>query len=157
MARRQSRIRLNPNSRVCQSLVAKNKHSRRADRGNRASTFYVPVGVRRVEVFKRDLLSIGFKAYADYLASTLWDNVRRDAFTRWGRQCKACGFSATQIHHARYSLDALRGDSTDALWPVCGNCHTLAHTRPGGIEAANEWIRRKWRDRKNRAARRSSL
>lgn len=151
MARRQSRIRLNPNSRVCKSLVASGKHSRRAERGSRGSTYYVPVGVRRVQLFRQELLSLGFKSYADYLDSTLWANIRRDVFTRWGRQCKACGFAATQIHHANYASATLCGDSTDALWPVCGDCHKRAHDRTGGLEAANEWIRGMWRRRKQRS------
>lgn len=150
MARRQHRIRLNPNSRVCKSLVASGKQSRRADRGQRSS-WYVPVGVRRVQLFRQELLRLGFKTYADYLASTLWADIRDDAFARWGRRCKACGFTATQIHHANYANATLSGDTTDALWPVCGDCHARAHDRTGGLEAANEWIRGQWRRRKERS------
>ena len=154
MARRQSRIRLNPNSRVCQSLVSKNKNSRRANKqaSNRGG-YFVPVGVRRVQLFRAELVKLGFKNYEEYLASRLWETIRDSAFARWGRHCKACGFSATQIHHANYASDTLSGDSTDALWPVCRDCHTKAHDRAGGLEAANQWIRNAWRKRKQRAPR----
>lgn len=143
MARRQKRVRLNPNSRQCKSLYIRNGPTKRRRKSAR------PVSSHKTpfEPFADVLKSIGFRSYADYLSSLLWATVRRQAFERWGSKCRACGKEATQVHHADYSRGTLRGDTLDHLWPVCNACHQASHDGAATIGEATARLRDRWQKR----------
>ena len=153
MARRQSRIRCNPKSWECKELISRNKKSRRAKRSDVTPAQYR--GYRQkpkdTPTFRQYISEMGFADYAEYLASDLWQMIRKQAFVRWGRMCKCCGGTATQLHHADYKLGTLKGTTNDSLWPVCNECHRAAHANSRELTAANRWIKQQWRKRKDRA------
>lgn len=81
------------------------------------------------------LESLGFKSYAEYLKSDLWEKVRAKVFALKGRVCCCCGKKAWYIHHTAYSLKTLSGDTNAliaAAYPVCGKCHKSVHFRRNG-------------------------
>lgn len=90
---------------------------------------------------KRDelLFAIGYRSYADYLKSGCWKMVRKSVFS-YQATCEACGKTATEIHHRRYTHDNLTGKSTDGLVAICHDCHEhieFCRGRKRTIQAAN--------------------
>ena len=81
------------------------------------------------EFLKRDELiqSLGFPSYYIYLKSELWGRIRRKVFAKKGRRCIMCSLRATQVHHSSYTIENIRGESTNGLHPVCDDCHGLLH------------------------------
>ena len=72
---------------------------------------------------ERILLDIGFASYRDYLKSTLW-KIIREAKLDASPRCELCNQSlAAQIHHLRYSREALVGQDAWALVSACPDCH----------------------------------
>jgi hypothetical protein len=69
------------------------------------------------------LKELGYSSYAEYLKGELWQAIRAKVFAVKGTDCFLCGMRANQVHHNRYSKDALLGLSTKHLKPVCGVCH----------------------------------
>ena len=90
---------------------------------------------------KRDelLFAMGYRSYADYLRSGAWKMVRKAVFSVRAT-CEACGKTATEVHHRRYTQDNLTGKSTDGLVAICRDCHEKIEfnkDRKRTIEAAN--------------------
>jgi hypothetical protein len=78
------------------------------------------------------LLSIGFSSYREYLSSCLWRTLRETVLSESGGLCEFCRCPATQVHHSRYDIATLTGDSLDGLHPVCGACHRNGEFFPSG-------------------------
>lgn len=53
--------------------------------------------------------------YTVYLASALWQRIRRRIFDRDGGLCRACGSPAEVVHHQSYDRDVLDGKRDDDL------------------------------------------
>lgn len=53
-----------------------------------------------------------------------WRNLRKQAFTQYGRSCWTCGDIATEIDHI-LELDAGGSDSIENLQPLCKACHAV--------------------------------
>lgn len=92
---------------------------------------------------KRNLLVLGYISYSAYLRSFLWSEIRKDVLRRNGK-CRVCGKKATQVHHADYELETLRGDgiAAESLWPVCKRCHKGAEFKAGRKLGPTEATRR---------------
>ena len=74
---------------------------------------------------RRNLLlkSMGYSNYNHYLQSDLWNKIRTKVFARDHSQCYGCGNKASQVHHANYSRDVLKGKNIKCLYSVCHDCH----------------------------------
>jgi hypothetical protein len=77
------------------------------------------------------LKEIGFANYADYLASSLWVDVRAAAFERHGSRCVLCGGDAGYIHHNSYDKGTLLGSNLEHMAPVCRGCHEQVEFKNG--------------------------
>lgn len=77
---------------------------------------------------RRDALlrSLGFASYGLYLNSDLWRGIRYRVLALAKRQCCRCGGPATEVHHAAYDAETLRGLSVKRLVAVCRECHEKA-------------------------------
>jgi uncharacterized Zn finger protein (UPF0148 family) len=103
--------------------------------------------------FFSELLSpLGFSRYDDYLNSPLWAGIRTRVFESKGRTCLRClTAKANQIHHERYDLATMRGDTLLHLTPICGDCHQSEH----GISKKPSTSPAKARKKKNRRSKAS--
>lgn len=70
------------------------------------------------------LQSLGYKTYADYLTSDLWEHVRGKVFRLKGSNCHLCKAPATELHHNRYHKNDLTGKCVTYIHPVCRGCHS---------------------------------
>jgi hypothetical protein len=70
------------------------------------------------------LKALGFRTYAEYLASPMWERIRENVLTKARFVCACCGERATQIHHRSYDFLTMRGSAPKNLTPVCRRCHT---------------------------------
>jgi hypothetical protein len=70
------------------------------------------------------LKSLGYRNYYVYLQSDLWDKIRTRVFIRDKNICFGCGEKATQVHHANYNKEVLKGKTIKGLYSVCSSCHT---------------------------------
>lgn len=67
------------------------------------------------------------RAYLDYLESSHWKNLRREAFERDGWKCCRCGSpSRLQGHHKKYGKDLTKRTVKD-IETLCENCHNQHH------------------------------
>lgn len=73
----------------------------------------------------RLLNKLGWPSYDAYLASNLWAKIRAKQL-RDHPHCYGCGRPASQVHHAKYTLDVMLGHNMDFLYSVCGGCHYRA-------------------------------
>lgn len=71
----------------------------------------------------QNLLNLGFPDYAAYLASDLYRGIRRRVLADRNHQCVCCGQEATQVHHERYTVADLLGETIDFLQAICVRCH----------------------------------
>ena len=80
------------------------------------------------------LRMLGFKCYADYLASGLWEFVRGSL--KPIRECLVCKSSTGLAwHHRHYELYVLVGNFSDnSIVRLCSDCHNAIHLNGG------EWI-----------------
>jgi hypothetical protein len=78
----------------------------------------------------RNLRSLGFTSYEAYLASDLWAAIRERVLTRDRRRCRLCPREASQIHHTKYTRDALLGKDLKWLAAICGGCHRYVEFDP---------------------------
>jgi len=69
---------------------------------------------------------LGFWCYKDYLASELWQDIRSRLLPA---ECRRCGGPANQVHHKKYTLENMSGESLKGLMPVCQPCHGKMHSR----------------------------
>lgn len=74
------------------------------------------------------LSELGYRSYAEYLASPLWRSIRQRVYAAKGRVCVSCDMDeADEIHHDRYDRDTLMGKTLKHLRPLCRHCHEIAH------------------------------
>ena len=66
---------------------------------------------------------LGYATYVSYLRGRVWRSIRARVLPA---PCVCCGLAATQVHHAAYDAETMRGKSLDALMPVCRRCHRRA-------------------------------
>lgn len=69
------------------------------------------------------LLALGFSSYPEYLRSGLWLEIREKILILSNYCCEFCGQIAGEVHHAKYSVEVLRGDDLRWLHAVCRKCH----------------------------------
>lgn len=74
----------------------------------------------------KNLMSLGFRSYGEYIHSEMWKLIRGLAFDAHGTRCVSCNSRATQIHHSSYDMRTLAGSDLTHLHPVCGACHEAA-------------------------------
>lgn len=76
----------------------------------------------------RMLKQLGYSSYRQYLASSVWAQIRAQVLgTGPGRaKCQRCDKRASQVHHARYTVAALLGTDVASLVPTCAKCHRRA-------------------------------
>jgi len=74
---------------------------------------------------KRDAVCrrIGYFSYDAYLRSPLWSTIRLRVLNRDMFLCRCCGNRATQVHHNRYEVKVLKGESVEGLRSLCDKCH----------------------------------
>lgn len=86
--------------------------------------------------FQWKLNKLGFRNYAAYLRSPLWQSIRSRAFAQHGCVCLACRNAVAEVvHHTEYSLLTLSGQCIETLQPLCAACHDDIHGRgPDGID-----------------------
>lgn len=70
-----------------------------------------------------NLKKLGFTDYKDYLSSVVWANVKDKVYAAKGKRCVGCGKPAIHIHHRRYRIEDLEGDTIEYLEPICKSCH----------------------------------
>ncbi len=70
---------------------------------------------------------IGFEDYEDYLASDLWDRIRRRVLDNAGYRCNRCNRPATVVHHNNYRRETLLGHTVRGLEALCRGCHRDHH------------------------------
>lgn len=73
------------------------------------------------------VIKLGFRDYADYLASPVWRAVKaRYRASGMPHECM-CGERDVQLHHLTY--DRVGGDErNEDLVPLCRRCHAMAHS-----------------------------
>ena len=81
----------------------------------------------------RNLKSLGYSSYAEYLRSFAWATLRELVFKEKGCLCVVCGHHATEIHHADYSMETLVGSTLVNLHPICRICHEKGEM-DGGVK-----------------------
>jgi len=69
------------------------------------------------------VLRLGFATYQEYLASSMWKDIRETVLLRDKCKCKLCGSAATQVHHLSYSYKSMSGKALYLLLSVCSACH----------------------------------
>lgn len=92
-----------------------------------------------------EYVRLGYKTYAEYLASPKWKEIREETFRRKGRKCYVCGKKAECVHHKTYSKRTMEG-KTRSLIPLCKSCHVRIEFTPQGqkrtLHQANRELRR---------------
>lgn len=69
-------------------------------------------------------------AYAKFLKTPFWDELRNQCFMRDGRKCTHCQSTfEIQAHHKIYRKDWLKTKLED-LVTLCRKCHTAIHENP---------------------------
>lgn len=92
--------------------------------------------------FRQMLKRMGFPEYRDYLKSGLWKQIRARILAR-RPNCIRCQDPASQVHHADYRLEVMRGYADECLHPVCRDCHKLAEfdgDRKRTLQEANAFL-----------------
>jgi len=74
------------------------------------------------------LEKLGFDSYSDYVESDMWKDVCESIMGE-DTKCSVCGEVATILHHDDYSIETLRGDKTEGLFPLCKTCHFCVEFR----------------------------
>ena len=69
------------------------------------------------------LEKMGYADYDAYLASPLWESIKRRAWSQHGRRCRLCSRDAEVLHHLGYGEDVLKGIALHQLVPLCHGCH----------------------------------
>lgn len=91
----------------------------------------------------RNLLSIGFNCYADYLASDLWKGIRDGCLETARYRCGMCGNKAVTAHHKSYQVDVLLGRRPDLLVATCHDCHRIIERDFDGTKTSIETANRR--------------
>lgn len=91
------------------------------------------------------LREMGYPTYADYLASDLWQTIRRRVLAAHRYNCGLCSGRAVQVHHIRYTREAILGQGITHFVPVCRSCHErheVQNCYKVTIDQCNEAMRR---------------
>ena len=100
---------------------------------------------KRSRILKR----IGFKSYAEYLKSALWNQIRTKVFLSKGTHCYLCIHRpATTIHHCRYSRADLLGKRMIGMFPLCNICHHEIEFKIDGSKCSVPEMRRLFNKKK---------
>ena len=85
---------------------------------------------------RRNLLlkSMGYSNYNHYLQSDLWNKIRTKVFARDQSICFGCGDRASQVHHANYNREVLKGKTLKELYSVCSECHSRIEYTSNGVK-----------------------
>lgn len=90
--------------------------------------------------------------YQDYLKTSQWGELSRQARERAGDKCETCGSSPGHVHHVKYPK-RFDEDHVDNLVVLCRRCHGLMHgIREGAdktlpvIDYIGDWITEADRD-----------
>ena len=106
-----------------------------------------------------NLRKLGFKNYATYLRSDLWQGIRARVFARPPENaCDKCQKRpATYVHHRAYDLKTLSGEDLNSLNKLCRWCRYLAEPRNNKgwsrydrLKSAGEYMLRPRRQPRNR-------
>jgi hypothetical protein len=92
---------------------------------------HTPDQIRRMRVYRErncNLKAMGFKNYAEYQKSELWQSIRARVLAA-NPFCVGCGQDATQVHHSAYRKKDLEGRDLRRLFSACGGCHFKAEFR----------------------------
>lgn len=85
---------------------------------------------------QKALRELGYETYKQYLGSPLWRRLKQEALAAHP-DCWACGNIATEVHHSKYTTQALLVG--DGLVSVCRSCHQRASVkRNGSVRTARE-------------------
>ena len=68
---------------------------------------------------------MGYKSYADYLASATWKAIRLRVLVRDKSTCQVCLEKGQCVHHINYHMDTMTGKSIDSLITLCHQCHEI--------------------------------
>ena len=91
---------------------------------------------------EKSLRSLGVASYRDYLRSETWIRIRSRVMSRDNGRCRTCGAPAREVHHNRYDLATMRGDSIDSLMGLCPECHDVAENGKRSIPSvSNDSVR----------------
>lgn len=83
---------------------------------------------RQLEARGDSLDKLGYDDYESYLASALWQRIRKRIYVRAKGVCEACSVRQPEhIHHWSYSVETLLGNRARHLEAVCGECHAQFH------------------------------
>lgn len=74
------------------------------------------------EARKVQLIKLGYKNYAEYLESELWQSIKKSLLRRH-KLCVICGNSSVVLHHLSYDADTLLGVTSHCLVSLCNPCH----------------------------------
>lgn len=92
-------------------------------------------------------MALGFRSYAEYLDSPLWEIIRRAVFQRDCFKCqiKTCKTKKDwiQAHHVSYSLATLLGVNPGAIVTLCHKHHQLVEFSGKGVKLTLERVQRK--------------
>lgn len=103
-------------------------------------------GTAAYSIRNRELASMGYATYADYLASPLWATIRKRVFAR-SNACEFCGDRATQVHHSSYHRSVLDGSNLTQLHAVCRECHLYGEYGDAGAKMFPAEATQRMRDR----------
>ena len=102
------------------------------------------------------LKAIGFKNYAEYLASDHWKMTRARVLAQRGRICQICqSTDVVAVHHRTY--ERLGSESDDDLVVLCGDHHRRVHHSErvggkGGLDGALVRMIRRFNKKQKRGA-----
>ena len=91
------------------------------------------------------LLELGFSNYKDYLASSLWREIRQKVYKEKGNGCFLCGLPATELHHNRYHRNDLTGKKIKFINPVCRECHQSIEFQQDGSKSTVKQAKKSFR------------
>lgn len=84
------------------------------------------------------LKQMGFADYTAYRQSSLWAGIKLRVWKEKGRCCDICQGKAQTIHHRRYDLATLAGQTLEWLVPICCRCHEQIEFTTSGFKRTHE-------------------
>ena len=71
----------------------------------------------------KSLNILKYGSYKSYLQGKEWCSIRKWVVSLYGGRCSFCTHDYNEIHHAKYDVDTLVGNTLHHLHPVCHDCH----------------------------------
>lgn len=82
---------------------------------------------------------ITYASYEEYLASDLWQHIRKTVWKRDRGRCRACRAKGSDVHHLSYETEVMEGKRLDLLVLLCRPCHKrVEFTRKGQKRSVQE-------------------